>query len=105
MYNLIGNAIKFSHQNSKIKISTSSFKNTATIKVRDFGIGIAKKDLKRIFDKFVQLDNIYTKKYSSTGLGLTITKELVKLHNADISVRSEINKGSEFILKFKKEPF
>ena len=105
MYNLIGNAIKFSHQNSKIKISTSNFKNTATIKVRDFGIGIAKKDLKRIFDKFVQLDNIYTKKYSSTGLGLTITKELVKLHNADISVRSEINKGSEFILKFKKEPF
>lgn len=105
MYNLIGNAIKFSHQNSKIKISTSSFKNAATIKVRDFGIGIAKKDLKRIFDKFVQLDNIYTKKYSSTGLGLTITKELVKLHNADISVRSEINKGSEFILKFKKEPF
>ena len=105
MYNLIGNAIKFSHQNSKIKISTSNFKNAATIKVRDFGIGIAKKDLKRIFDKFVQLDNIYTKKYSSTGLGLTITKELVKLHNADISVRSEINKGSEFILKFKKEPF
>ena len=102
MYNLIGNAIKFSHKNSKIKISSNSNKDRVVFKVKDFGIGIKKADQKRIFDKFVQLDNIYTKTYSSTGLGLTITKELVKMHGGEITVKSQIDKGAEFILSFKK---
>ena len=50
----------------------------------------------------MQLDNIYTKTYSSTGLGLTITKELVKMHGGEITVKSQIDKGAEFILSFKK---
>ena len=102
MYNLIGNAIKFSHKNSKIKISSNSNKDRVVFKVKDFGVGIKKADQKRIFDKFVQLDNIYTKTYSSTGLGLTITKELVKMHGGEITVKSQIDKGAEFILSFKK---
>ena len=102
MYNLIGNAIKFSHKNSKIKISSNSNKDRVVFKVKDFGIGIKKADQKRIFDKFVQLDNIYTKTYSSTGLGLTITKELVKMHGGEITVKSQIDKGAEFSLSFKK---
>ena len=100
MYNLIGNAIKFSHPNSKIIISTSNKNGKTFIKVKDFGIGIDKKEQKRIFEKFVQLDNIYTKKYSSSGLGLTITNEFVKLQNGKIKLNSKLNVGSEFILEF-----
>lgn len=100
IYNLLGNAIKFSHPNSKIIISTSNKNDKTYIKIKDFGIGIDKKDQKRIFEKFVQLDNIYMKDYSSTGLGLTITSELVKIQNGKIKVKSELNKGSEFILEF-----
>ena len=100
MYNLIGNAIKFSHPNSKIIISTLNKNNKTYVKVKDFGIGIDKKEQKRIFEKFVQLDNIYTKKYSSSGLGLTITNEFVKLQNGKIKLNSKPDKGSEFILEF-----
>ncbi len=104
--NIIGNAIKFSHKGGKIIIKTDKIKdkktglNKAVIKIKDFGTGIDKKNHKKIFEKFVQLDNIYTKTYSSTGLGLTITKELVKLHKGEIKLKSALNKGSEFILEF-----
>ena len=100
MYNLIGNAIKFSHPNSKIIISTLNKNGKTFIKVKDFGIGIEKKEQKRIFEKFVQLDNIYTKQYSSTGLGLTITNEFIKLQNGKIRLKSKPDYGSEFILEF-----
>ncbi len=103
IYNLSGNAIKFSHENSKIIISTKEKDGFVYIKVKDFGIGIKKSNQKKIFEKFVQLDNIYTKKYSSTGLGLTITKELTELHNAKIRLTSTIGKGSTFTLIFNKE--
>ncbi len=100
MYNLIGNAIKFSYENSKIIVSTSYKNEKFYIKVKDFGIGIDKKEQKHIFEKFVQLDNIYTKKYSSTGLGLTITENLVKLQGGKITVKSAPKKGTEFTVEF-----
>ena len=101
IYNLAGNAIKFSHNDSKIQISTYKKGDCAYISVKDFGIGIDKKNHKKIFEKFVQLDNVYTKKYSSTGLGLTITDELVKLQNGKITLKSAPMKGTVFTLKFK----
>ena len=102
IYNLAGNAIKFSHKNSKIILKTNSKKNSAVIKIKDFGVGIDKKNQKRIFEKFVQLDNIYTKTTSSTGLGLTITEEFVKLHGGKIKLNSKPDIGSEFTVEFKK---
>ena len=69
------------------------------IKIKDTGIGIDSKYLGKIFGKFVQLNSVYTKKESSTGLGLTITKELVELHKGKIYVESKINEGSTFIVK------
>lgn len=100
IYNLTGNAIKFSHKNSKIVISTKQKNGKVIISIKDFGVGIDKKDYTKIFEKFVQLDNIYTKTYSSTGLGLTITKEFVNMQNGTIKLKSKLNKGSEFILEF-----
>lgn len=98
LYNLLSNAIKFSNDYEKIVISTKCVGNDVTISVKDFGIGIMQEDAYRIFDKFVQLENTYTKKESSTGLGLTITKEFVQMHGGKIEVVSELNKGAEFII-------
>lgn len=98
LYNLLSNAIKFSDNNSEIDVNIDITKTAFTIKVKDYGIGIAKKDQNRIFEKFVQLENAYTKKESSTGLGLTITKELVEMHGGTISVNSSLGKGATFIV-------
>ena len=99
LYNLISNAIKYSPENNEVEISVSADDEKFQISVHDNGIGIDKKYHGKIFAKFVQLDSAYTKKESSTGLGLTITKELVELHGGKISVVSEINNGSTFIVE------
>lgn len=99
LYNLVNNAIKFSPENDEVIISASKTKKTFTLKVHDNGIGIDKKYHGKIFAKFVQLDSAYTKKESSTGLGLTITKELTELHGGKISIKSEVNNGSTFIVE------
>ncbi len=98
LYNLVNNAIKFSPENGQVDIEGIKRGKTFEIKVHDNGIGIDKKYHGKIFAKFVQLDCAYTKKESSTGLGLTITKELVELHGGKISLLSEVNNGSTFIV-------
>lgn len=99
MYNLLSNAIKFSPEKDEIEIKVYCNKKNLFIEVKDNGGGISPKDQNRIFEKFVQLENTYTKKEGSTGLGLTITKELVEMHKGEISVKSKLNKGSTFIVK------
>lgn len=98
LYNLISNAIKYSPENNQIDITAIHTADSFKLAVHDNGIGIDKKYHGKIFAKFVQLDSAYTKKESSTGLGLTITKELVELHGGKISIISEVNNGSTFIV-------
>ena len=99
LYNLVNNAIKFSPENDEVVIEARKKKKTFIISVHDNGIGIDEKYHGKIFAKFVQLDSAYTKKESSTGLGLTITKELTELHGGKISIKSEVNNGSTFIVE------
>ena len=99
LYNLVSNAIKYSPENDEIEIAVAHTGNSFQIAVHDNGIGIDPKYHGKIFAKFVQLDSAYTKKESSTGLGLTITKELVELHGGKISLISEVNNGSTFIVE------
>lgn len=99
LYNLLSNAIKFTPEKGEIDINIYSNKENLFIEVKDNGRGIAINDQKKIFEKFVQLENTYTKRESSTGLGLTITKELVEMHSGEISVQSDIGKGAAFIIK------
>lgn len=99
LYNILSNAIKYSPENDKVDIAVITDDKSFKIAVHDNGIGIDKKYHGKIFAKFVQLDSAYTKKESSTGLGLTITKELVELHGGKISIISEVNKGSTFIVE------
>lgn len=99
LYNLLSNAIKFSPDNGKINVNVKYNKNNFILEVKDQGIGIASKDHQIIFGKFIQLENSFTKKESSTGLGLTITKEIVEMHKGEISIKSSIGKGATFIVK------
>ena len=98
LYNLVSNAIKYSPSDDEVVITAEKNKKEFVLKVHDNGIGIDEKYHGKIFAKFVQLDSAYTKKESSTGLGLTITKELTELHGGKVSVISEVNNGSTFVV-------
>ncbi|CCY63642.1 ammonium transporter protein [Clostridium sp. CAG:967] len=95
LFNLLSNAIKFTPQNGKITVKARKDNKNITISVQDNGIGIDKKYHKKIFEKFEQFAQ---QNESSTGLGLAITKELVKLHNGKIKVKSEPSSGSTFTI-------
>ncbi len=99
LYNLLSNAIKFTGENGKIEIGYKKDNDDVILYVKDNGVGIDKKYEGKIFAKFVQLNNVYSKKESSTGLGLTITKELVELHNGKIWFESVVGEGTTFFVK------
>lgn len=96
LYNLIDNAIKFSHTNSKIKISSNEKGEKAFISVKDYGIGIPKASLNKIWERFYKQDISRGKDKKGTGLGLSITKEIILAHNENIDVISTEGVGSEF---------
>ncbi len=95
--NLLSNSFKFTPEGGKIIVSISE-KNyagkagTLEIKIRDTGIGIAPEEMPKLFDRFYQVDSSQTREFEGTGIGLALTKELVELHQGNISVESE--KGS-----------
>lgn len=100
LINLINNAIKFTHEGKVIvEINCANAlgeKTNVTFKVVDTGIGIAKEKVKTIFDTFKQADESITRKFGGTGLGLTISKQLVELQDGKISVESKIGEGTTF---------
>ncbi len=103
MVNLCDNAIKFT-ESGEVAITVtaeSQDKDTATLvfSVRDTGIGIAENRQKAIFESFTQADGATTRKYGGTGLGLTISVQLIEMMNGSIGVTSELGKGSEFFFK------
>lgn len=97
LYNLLDNAIKFSHHDSVIKVETSVKKNKLFISVKDTGIGIPKEDLKLIWDRFYKSDYSRGRDKKGTGLGLSIVKEIISCHGEHINVISTEGAGSEFI--------
>ena len=96
-YNLLDNAIKFSHQDSVIRIETNEKSNKVYISVKDSGIGIPKDDLKLIWNRFYKSDASRGKDKKGTGLGLSITREIIHAHGEHINVISTEGVGSEFI--------
>ena len=97
LYNLIDNAIKFSHHDSVIKIETSVKKTKLLVSVKDSGIGIPKDSVGLIFDRFYKSDLSRGKDKKGTGLGLSIVKEILRSHNENINVISTEGVGTEFI--------
>lgn len=96
LYNLIDNAIKFSHNDSQIHITTMEKKEKVIISVKDFGIGIPKNSQKKIWERFYKTDLSRGKDRKGTGLGLSITKEIINAHNENINVISTEGVGTEF---------
>lgn len=96
--NLIENAIRYNRDNGTVYISLDKEHNTLTIK--DTGIGIAKEDQDRIFERFYRVDKARSRKLGGTGLGLSIVKHVCNNDGIQIKVESEIGKGSSFILTF-----
>ncbi len=94
--NLVSNAIKFSPQESVITIDLQYKDSQLFVSVRDEGIGISEEAQKRVFSAFEQAESSTTRSYGGTGLGLTISKKLVELLGGEISVQSELEKGSLF---------
>ncbi|MVX67178.1 sensor histidine kinase [Clostridium chromiireducens] len=97
--NLISNAIKFSPEGSSIYINTWKSINQLTISIKDEGIGIPKEEQSTIFNRFVQSSRNKKSEHSGSGIGLDLVRYLTKAHNGSIELKSEMNKGCEFIIK------
>lgn len=97
LYNLLDNAIKFSNPDSIVSIETTERSGKVFISVKDFGIGIPKKSLNQIWERFYKTDLSRGKDKKGTGLGLAIVKEIMKAHGENINVVSTEGVGTEFI--------
>lgn len=102
VYNLIDNAIKFIENEKCIYISTNVKNNKVFVSIKDEGPGISLEDQKRIFDRFYKADYSRGKDKKGSGLGLSIVKEFILSQGETIELKSELNKGSEFVFSLTK---
>ncbi len=96
MFNLVDNAIKFSFENSLVKIGARKKGELVEITVEDTGIGIKTEDQNKLFKPFSQVNSFSSKKFQGTGLGLSLVKQIVNLHGGYVWFKSEQGKGSTF---------
>lgn len=94
--NLISNAVKFTEPGDKIEVSIKELWDGIEIDVSDTGKGIPKNKLDIIFERFRQVDKLYSRAHEGSGIGLSLVKSLVQVHGGSINVKSEINKGTNF---------
>ncbi|PIU42294.1 MAG: hypothetical protein COS99_01020 [Candidatus Omnitrophica bacterium CG07_land_8_20_14_0_80_42_15] len=102
LMNLIGNALKFTPEGGSVKIQAQELDDSIQVQVVDTGVGIAKENFSKLFDRFQQIDRKPGPGAKGTGLGLAISKSIVDLHKGKIWVESEIGKGSKFIFTLPK---
>ena len=102
VYNLCDNAIKYNRPGGSVTVDVSSGDGTAVLQVSDTGIGIPASHQGRVFERFYRVDKSHSKEVGGTGLGLSIVKHAAGIHNAEIQVRSELGKGSDFTVTFPK---
>lgn len=103
--NILNNAIKYSPDGGKIRVKMKTTDSQLIISISDQGLGIPKKDLPLIFDRFYRVDKARSRAQGGTGLGLAIAKEIVKQHNGFIWAKSDYGKGSTFtiVLPYEKD--
>lgn len=97
--NLLDNSIKYGRENSKVRITIEKEDGFAIVSVQDEGIGIPAEDIEKIFDRFYRVDKARSRKTGGSGLGLAMVKQIVDLHQGDISVASFVNQGSRFVVR------
>ena len=97
--NLISNAVKFTNNDGNICVLMDADDNYVTIRVKDDGVGISKDVQEEIFKRFVQEDKSFNRKKEGIGIGLALVKSLVELHDGQVYLESNVEKGSEFVVK------
>lgn len=101
-YNLLINAINYSHENKEIIVKQKTFENEVRVDVIDNGEGIDKEDLSKIWDRYYKVDKNHKRSFSGSGIGLSIVKSIMTLHKTKYGVDSEKDKGSDFWFYLKK---
>ena len=100
VHNLVSNAVKYNRPGGRVDIELLKKGDKIMFKVADTGIGIPPEHLDKIFERFYVVDKSRNKKISSSGLGLSIVKHIVKAHDGQITVKSAEGKGTEFTVVF-----
>ena len=100
--NLVGNAIKYGKKGGNVDVVFYDMDNMVLIEVSDDGIGIEKKDLLRVFERFYRVDKSRSRMQGGTGLGLSIVKHIIEAHEQTIHVKSQIDKGTTFTFMLEK---
>jgi signal transduction histidine kinase len=98
VHNLIGNAIKYTPEGGEVTVTMEYDQKQLSISVSDTGIGISEEDSAKIFERFYRANDPRVENITGTGLGLTLAREIARLHGGDVSVKSEFNKGSTFTI-------
>jgi PAS domain S-box-containing protein len=106
LYNLLSNAVKFTPEGGTIDVNVENSGDRIRFSVQDSGIGISEEDMKKLFTPFTQLDSAANRQYEGSGLGLTLVKKFVELHNGTLEVESEPGSGTKFTfeLTIKEDP-
>ena len=100
LYNLVDNAVKYNRDGGSVTVSVKEADGKAVISVADTGIGIAKEEQERVFERFYRVDKSHSKKIGGTGLGLSIVKHGAQLHGAELTLESEPGKGTTVGIAF-----
>jgi len=98
LHNLVGNALKYTNSGGSVTVRVEATEQQLTVAVADTGIGISAEDAARIFERFYRASDKRVEKITGTGLGLTIAREVARLHGGDITVESQLDHGSTFTL-------
>ncbi|CAA9495011.1 MAG: Two-component system sensor histidine kinase [uncultured Rubrobacteraceae bacterium] len=102
--NLLDNAIKYSDPGDRVDVTVDESPSWITVSIKDTGIGIPPEDLEQLFERFYRVNKDRSRATGGSGLGLAISKQIVEMHGGGISVESEVNQGSTFLVHLPTEP-
>lgn len=102
--NLLDNAIKYSDPGAHVGITIEEDDSNLIVRVRDTGVGIPEEDLAQLFERFYRVHKDRSRATGGSGLGLSISKQIVEMHGGDISIQSEVGEGSTFTVRLPKAP-
>ena len=102
--NLLDNAIKYSDPGARVDVRIADDHLALTVEVRDTGVGIPEEDLGQLFERFYRVDKDRSRATGGSGLGLAISRQIIEMHGGEISVESEVGKGSTFRVRLPKMP-
>ena len=103
LYNLVSNSIKYGKHGGTTVISCHQSREGCFVTVKDDGIGIAEKNIKRLFERFYRVDKSRSREQGGTGLGLAIVKHIIEAHGQTITVKSELKRGTRFMFSINEK--